>query len=246
MEVTENTGSQLRDKIGLSGSTLKMIAIITMLIDHIGATIVLRILIQTQDPHMFLIYQILRKIGRISFPIFCFLLVEGFLHTHDVKKYALRLGIFAVISEIPFDLALTRDPSLYNEHQNVFLTLLIGLLVLAGLRYIECRLSMYSVAQMAAYLLCVSGGMALAYFLKTDYDYRGVICIVILYLSRNNRLLQCVLGALSFLWEIPASAAFVLIYLYNGKRGFQMKYFFYLFYPVHLLILYAVIRFMHL
>ena len=106
-------------RIGLTGSTLKLIAIVTMFIDHVGAAIVARILLQyradipvitaicgVMDYHtLYVVYMTLRTIGRIAFPIFCFLLVEGFLHTRDSRKYAMRLGIFALVSEIPFDLA---------------------------------------------------------------------------------------------------------------------------------------------
>ena len=98
---------------GLSGGAFKMIAIITMFIDHLGAT-VLRAIVRLpsvssvpESQKMWLaIYNLSRDIGRLAFPIFCFLIVEGFLHTRNVKKYAGRLFLFALISEIPFDLTL--------------------------------------------------------------------------------------------------------------------------------------------
>ncbi|MBP3544518.1 MAG: hypothetical protein J6J86_09845, partial [Lachnospiraceae bacterium] len=129
-------------KKGLAGSTLKIIAIITMFIDHIGAAIFenneITMCVMAKGEHAYVIWGladlVLRLIGRIAFPIFCFLLVEGFLHTRDVKKYALRLGAFCLISEIPFNLAFFGQP-LYAGHQNVFFTLLIGLLVLIGLKH---------------------------------------------------------------------------------------------------------------
>ncbi len=108
----------------IPGSTLKIIAMVCMLIDHTAAVLFDRILISRglldavnasdggasflSTGNTAVIYyadMIMRAIGRISFPIFCFLLIEGFMHTHDVKKYALNLGIFALVSEIPFDLA---------------------------------------------------------------------------------------------------------------------------------------------
>ena len=130
----------MENKKGISGSTLKMIAIVTMVIDHIGAAVLARLLMvnglgeldQTNADAIMLwlsangalywTYTIMRMIGRVAFPIFCFLLVEGFLHTHDVKKYAMRLGLFALISEIPFDLAFSSKILEFN-YQNVFFTL---------------------------------------------------------------------------------------------------------------------------
>ena len=128
----------MENKKGISGSTLKMIAIVTMVIDHIGAAVLARLLMvnglgeldQTNadaimqwlsaNGALYWTYTVMRMIGRVAFPIFCFLLVEGFLHTHDVKKYAMRLGLFALISEIPFDLAFS-DKILEFNYQNVFL-----------------------------------------------------------------------------------------------------------------------------
>ncbi|MDO5344621.1 MAG: TraX family protein [Lachnospiraceae bacterium] len=222
-------------KYGLSGSTLKIIAIITMLIDHTGATVVWALSRQpyiTADPEMVRavnhLYRLMRGVGRVAFPIFCFLLVEGFLHTHDVKKYAQRLFLFALISEIPFDFAL-KPRWFYPNKQNVYFTLLIGLLVLWGITVCS--------GQLVLQLLILVSGLLAASFLKTDYSYKGVFLIEVLYIFRFSRLYQCLGGAAAISWEMPAPAAFLPIYFYNGKRGISLKYFFYWFYPVHLVLL---------
>ncbi|MDD3361658.1 MAG: TraX family protein [Hespellia sp.] len=221
-----------------SGGTLKLIAIVTMLIDHIGAAI-LYYSVYTEAGIS--LYYATRRIGRIAFPIFCFLLVEGFLHTHDVKKYATRLGIFCLLSEVPFDLALTGNENSVWMHQNVFWTLLIALLVLVGLRLIENKIPVTASAwQGILTVLCIAAGCTLAYLMHTDYDYKGVLAICILYLLRAHRGRQVIAGALCFLWEPWALIGFIPILLYNGKRGMSVKYFFYLFYPVHLLLLYLI------
>ena len=118
------------ERKGFSGSELKMIAIATMLIDHIAATVIIRVLkFGGYNDSLYQLYRVMRNIGRIAFPIFCFLLVEGFMHTRDREKYALRLGCFAAISEIPFDLAFN-GKILEVGYQNVFFTLLLGLLTM--------------------------------------------------------------------------------------------------------------------
>ena len=211
---------------------------ITMLIDHIGACVFERGLLLVDeirnDAALFEMLRntdrILRLIGRVSFPIFCFLLVEGFLHTHDRKKYALRLFLFALVSEIPFDLAIMGrlfDP----VHQNVFFTLLIGLLAMMLCDYFRMQ------AQPVAQVLVLILAMVLAWALHTDYGYRGVLLIELLYIFRYDRMKQIVAGAVAFSWETTAPLAFIPVWFYNGQRGRQMKYFFYWFYPVHLLIL---------
>lgn len=104
-----------KKRLVLNGSTLKILAMVTMLIDHIGAAVLLRYLLDIRSHvasidaynQLVTLYQVLRGIGRIAFPIYCFLLVEGFQKTRNLKKYIMRLGIFAVIAEVPFDLCFT-------------------------------------------------------------------------------------------------------------------------------------------
>ncbi len=227
---------------GISGSTLKLIAVITMLIDHTGATVIravtrLPAVAGNPDLRSFWqnVYSISRDIGRIAFPIFCFLLVEGFLHTRSPRRYACRLLIFALISEVPFDLALKGNWYVPN-YQNVYFTLLIGLLVLIGIRYITNNETQHLLLA----VIPIAAGMVLAWRMKTDYGYKGVFLISVLYMMRQSRLYQCIAGAASIAWELPAPVAFIPVYFYNGRRGLSLKYFFYWFYPVHLLVLYAL------
>lgn len=236
---------------GLTGSALKWIAIITMFIDHIGAVLLeYGLLPQIANAVLggnafdflpadyqlwYHVDLVLRFIGRLAFPIFCFLLVEGFQHTKDVKKYALRLGIFALLSEVPFDLAVS-NTTFDLSSQNVFFTLLIGLLVLWGMSYFEQTLS----PQMAPLRFLVAAtGMLFAEFLQTDYSAFGVLLIVLLYELRNSRKLQCIFGAVvAFFSSYTAPLAFIFVYFYNGERGKHLpKYVFYIFYPAHLLLL---------
>lgn len=252
--------------VGISGSTLKLIAIITMFIDHTGATVLRAILNHPSFMNRFLnrgswieIYTLSRKIGRLAFPIFCFLLVEGFLHTRNVRKYSFRLFLFALISEIPFDIAL-KGSWYFPQKQNVYFTLLIGLLVLIGFSYCEqlpkkfltssekeSRFPARLAAAVPAVILALCilhTGMEFAKWLDTDYSYKGVFLIAVLYLLRRFRLLQCAAGAAAVTWELPAPIAFLPILFYNGTRGRQMKYFFYWFYPIHLLFLYAAAHYL--
>ncbi|MCD8335998.1 MAG: conjugal transfer protein TraX [Lachnospiraceae bacterium] len=227
---------------GISGSTLKLIAIITMFIDHTGATVIRSLTSLSASASNTALrsawirgYNLSRDIGRLAFPIFCFLLVEGFVHTRNPRKYAGRLFVFALISEIPFDIAL-KGSWFYPDKQNVYFTLLIGLLVLMGIRWITDdgkRPILLSVLPIAL-------GMFVALKLDTDYNYKGVFLIAVLYLTRQVRLYQCIGGAAAIAWELPAPLAFIPVWFYNGKRGISLKYFFYWFYPVHLMLLYVI------
>lgn len=231
---------------GLNGSTLKTIAMITMMIDHIGAFLLLyatALYHQGTDlfPNAQMWYQVTRQIGRTAFPLFCFLLVEGFVHTRDSSLYLARLMVFALLSEIPFDLAVS-NKMISWKNQNVFFTLALGLgmmIVLRGLeRYREKKgkkLSFWGLDLPWA-------GVALAFviaaeLIECDYGGYGILLIAIFYCTRKHRLFGCMVGYLVFLWEPFCLPAFLLILFYNGQRGKQMKYLFYAFYPVHLLVL---------
>lgn len=224
---------------GISGSTLKIIALVSMLIDHIGASLItIQLGIHYSEP-LYRIFVVMRYfIGRLAFPIYCFLLVEGFQKTGNRSKYAGRLFLFALISEVPFDLAFNRC-AVYPEHQNVFFTLWAGLLVIWGMEEMERRISSLWL-RWSGYVVIVAAGAFLAEVFAFDYGAKGILPIVVLYLFRENKVGQMIAGFVAFLWEYTASAAFVLVALYNGKRGMKLKYVFYAFYPVHLLILYLL------
>ena len=210
-------------KIGINSFWLKIIAVTTMLIDHTGAVLFPRI-------------WTLRLIGRLAFPIFAFLLVEGFVHTKDIKKYILRIGIFALLSEIPFDRAFHDTWLEFRRGQNIFFTLGIGLLTLYFISKTKNRFLI---------LLISVAGMLTANFLNTDYGYFGILVILCFYLQRENRVLvatfNIVLNGVAGAPQEYASISSIPILLYNGKRGkYSLKYFFYIFYPLHLVILWLI------
>lgn len=234
---------------GLNGTTLKIIAVITMFIDHIGEVLIEGGILNgsmslslsdiasfSSKPVWWKLDLVMRFVGRIAFPIFAFLLVEGFLHTRDVKKYGTRLLIFGLLSEIPFDLAVFHTPFYYG-YQNVFFTLFFALLALSGMRKWEEKGILWN--QIATVVLCCCG----ASFLKSDYGAFGVVFVVLLYMTRENPRMQTIAGSLAVIWELPAVLAFIPIRLYNGTKGKgNFKYVFYAFYPLHLILLYGVWR----
>ena len=181
----------------------------------------------------------MRGIGRTAFPIFCFVLVEGLYHTHDVKRYLLRLFAFALVSEIPFDLALS-DRILEFGAQNVFFTLFLGLLSTALIKCVMEKQGWDMPLKLSLSVLIGIAAIWAAYFLKTDYSGMGILLILIFYVFRSDRVRACVVGYISMMWECLCFPAFICIYFYNGKKGNGNKWFFYLFYPVHLLLLYAL------
>lgn len=245
---------------GLTGSTLKIIAMAAMLIDHIGAAILARmllavttsaegvdaVLIQQWTLHyaeIYRVYSVLRLIGRIAFPIFCFLLVEGFRHTHNPRKYAMRLFLFAAISEIPFDLAFSAKV-LEFEHQNVFFTLAIGFVTMIVYKRVEEKEYQNQFVWFLLRIVTVLTGACMAEMLHTDYGMMGVLVIIVFYMARQNRFYQIACGMVLFIENITAWFAFLPILAYNGKRGLDVKWVFYVFYPAHLLILYGISCFM--
>lgn len=241
----------LEKPTGISGNTLKIIAVVSMCLDHIGASVIangillsynetkLEYALSTEAGQRWLqIYEVLRVLGRLAFPIFCFLLAEGFLHTKSLKKYRNHMLVFALISEIPFDLAVFHT-WFYPGAQNVYFTFFIGLLVLTVLEKFEGNGTYQAFA--------VFAGCGAAVLLRTDYSAEGVLFISTVYLLRQKPRLQAgVFGALAALGSsaqyFAGALALIPVRLYNGERGrLKIKYFFYWFYPVHLLLCFLLV-----
>lgn len=298
-------------KKGISGSTIKLIGIITMFIDHFAAALLTRMIIDRglfsvmysndqdaisqwlqENGLLFFGMQFLRMVGRLGFPIFCFLLVEGFGKTSNKLKYAVRLGLFALISEIPFDLAFSAKVLEFG-YQNVYFTLFLGFLAMcafdflgkqklpgavrwimsiAALAVIWVWMTLERMNVIVVGVCCfvtvlallvfgwkkgmdralILGGdllvlfllMLLADFLKTDYSGMGVLTIAVMYALRASRVGSMAAGCgvltVMALNEIWAFFTLIPVAKYNGERGLKLKYFFYAFYPVHLLLLWLV------
>ena len=221
----------------LSGSGLKIIAVTTMLIDHLaayywGQMAFFQTSLLTVGHRSVTLYMLLRLVGRLSFPIFAFLIVEGFLHTRDRMRYGRNLLLFALLSEIPWNLV--HSGTWHYPTQNVIFTLLLGYLGLCAIAYYK-----NDKPRMAG---CLLGLLALSVVLRCDYGCSGYGFILLLYALRNDKLLQAVIGSCVLGSRWIAGLAFIPINMYNGKRGFIKgpvgKYFFYIFYPLHLLIIY--------
>jgi hypothetical protein len=199
-------------------------------------------------------------IGRISFPIFAFMIVEGYFHTRNLKKYVGRLLLFAVISEIPFNLAMG-SRWFYPVHQNVLWSFLISI----GLIWLNERVKAKKI--LPRILVGVSTillGCLLGIITFVDFYHAGVLTVLAFYFFRRRKW-WCYIGQLVLLWYINvevlgglsyeivlggetyflsqqsfALLALIPIWLYRGKQGYHSKwlqYVYYAFYPVHLLIL---------
>jgi len=228
----------------ISQEGLKLLACVTMLLDHWAAVFV-------KD---YVPYMILRGLGRIAFPIFCFLLVEGAVRTRSRRKYALRLAVGAVLSELPFDLAFFGRITLL--HQKVMFTLLLGLGAI-------CAMDRRST--LSRKLLIAVPFLLLGALLQTDYGWHGVLLICLLYLARSASkpelaqlgaiILACAMIPSSRIsvFGIPVSlelagifAAFPIAAYRGAKRSRSriLQWAFYLFYPLHIGILWAFAAFL--
>lgn len=256
---------------GLTGFAIKIIATLVMLLDHLTAA-TFNMWIPFLYRNNFSLEEIeflrvsLRSIGRLSFPLFCFLLVEGFVYTKNIKKYLINMLIFGVISEVPFDMAVFNTKVNWG-HQNVYFTLFLGLVALIGIKSTGKNLILK--------LSIIVGLAVLASFLQTDYGFYGVLLIVFLYVYRENKIKKYILVSLvlilsyggdilltmikypkmvnDIIKSVPwgtyiayitfSILSFVIMELYNGKKGKSLnKYIFYGFYPVHLALL-GILRF---
>lgn len=248
----------------MSAFALRLFACAAMLLDHIGYCL------GTSHP----LYLPLRIVGRTAFPIFVFLIVNGFRHTSDRRRYALRLGVFALISQIPYSLFVNK-PSVWSSG-SVFFTLLLCLLTVwltDALRRSGRWRVLMPLPALTGFCLFYFG------FLRADYGAKGILMATVFYLFDGNRVLTAVGLLVALLYEQLLSAllallhllrgqsaglvaptqwqllqlfallALVPIFLYNGKKGGALRspaaakavqLGFYLFYPAHLLLLWAI------
>ena len=217
---------------------LKLLAMVSMVADHTavifsGADFLTTVLL-TAGGRGFTVYKILRTFGCLAFPIFCFLIAEGAAKTKNIRKYCVRLAVFAILSEIPFNLLVSQNV-FCAEKQNVYFTLLLGVLMIFVYENVRREVGkFFLMALLAVTAIC----------LKTDYGLKGVLLILVMYALRAKPALQAVLSYPLLSGGLPAMAAFIPINLYNGRRGFIRsacwKYAFYIFYPVHILLIIAI------
>lgn len=267
---------KIREKMGklqvLSGTSLKIIAAVTMAVEHFSKIVLEYILRTVWGPMMsngLLSYEeytridefirfTLYKVGNIAYPLFFFLISEGYRYTRDRKKYMARMLIFALITELPFDIGFfnflsTRDGTFpfYWKYQNVLFTYFFATAGLYGMDKIKERFAgaegKKRILPIFLTALCLIAAASLAELLQCDYGATGVALIVLFYWLRERRAFQA--GALLLFCllvnnELPnlfLITAAVLILLYNGKRGKDVHpYFFYVFYPAHIFLFYLV------
>ncbi|MDO4490648.1 MAG: TraX family protein [Lachnospiraceae bacterium] len=247
--------NQEQIRIRFTGNELKLLACLSMLTDHTA------LVFGFSGPAEFICRHL---IGRLAFPVFAFLLVQGFLHTGNSKRYFQNLFLFALLSELPYDLALfcgansretasfsgflqLLDPKLLSgffTHQNTLFTLSLGLLMLLAIKKTEAlllrRASAYDRISLARLLVILLFG-SLSQRLGLDYGFMGMACIGAMYCFRGSRkqaaFWGCICLQLDFFSMPGAFLSLIPLSLYNGERGRGRKYFFYLFYPLHLLLL---------
>lgn len=221
----------------ISGNILKYIALISMTIDHIGCV-------------LFPDITFLRYLGRLAFPIYCFLLVEGFYYTSNRKRYRYRLAFFALLSELPFNLAIFHT-TIYLQHQNVFFTLFLGFCLLESVDAYRIRTNATPDTPMGFEYLLLILFVLIAEVLRTDYGGTGILLIFAIFVFHNqfiklavaHVLLQtCVLGGIQWF----SNLALIPIYFYSPEchkpYSTVSKYFFYIYYPFHLVVLYLISR----
>ena len=220
----------------LSNFDLKVIALVTMTIDHIG------VIFGT------IFYDIMRAVGRISFPIFAFLLTEGFIHTKSFTKYFLRILALAFISELIYDYFFF-DTLYYPDANNIFFTLALGLITLylfnkskkLVAKFCDTRIeSKLILSMMYVFIIVIMG--AIASYLNFDYGVLGILIISFFYLFKDHYLLLVLsIGLATLLFDSPVQLfsliSLIFIYLYDKRLGKKCKWFFYFYYPVHILVL---------
>lgn len=225
----------------LSGSTLKLIACISMLADHLAKFYFTKfdwanVVWFSIAGRSMSLSQLMIMFGRFAFPLFAFLLVEGFLHTSNRRKYGLNLIILALISEIPFNLM--QGHTLMFSKQNVMFTLLLGYLAMCSLEYFKNKPVISLVLLLVMFFI--------SRYFQADYRTAGFIFILLMYGLRKERVIRTVACPVLLQMKLMVFLSLLLTCLYNEKRGFIktpfLKYCFYAFYPVHMLLIYFLAR----
>lgn len=230
--------NQLKPYQILSGAQLKYIAFISMLIDHTNNALITPML--NGKGALLYISNAFSIIGRIAFPIFMFFLIEGFFKTRSRKKYLASLLIFGLISEVPFDMFVSRTFFEPNWNNMMFtLALCLGVIWLID----SLRAKLKSTLLWFITSLPILGiSCFIATWLSLDYDYHAILAAYIFYILRKKPIIGAGLGYISIIKELWSILGFGLTIAYNGERGRQYKWLNYAFYPVHLLIL-GILRF---
>lgn len=247
-----------RREIGFSHNALIIIAMFTMFLDHFALTIIQNSKLFGYDAGLYAsaisipegkkwltIYSVLRTIGRISFPIYSFLIVEGFRKSNNVFKYILRVFILAIISEIPYDMMVFNH--LYSfEVQNVLFTYVVALIMLSIMRVMsDWPVVLTIIPAIIAQMIVL--------FLKTDYKEWGILLIYVLYIFRNDLNVKCLLTLI--ITAIMTAGKYYgfgivsvfFIFFYDGTKGYlNLKRIHYLFYPIHMLILFLIVYFSYI
>ncbi len=233
---------------GLTGNQLKLIGIAAVLIDNLGAVVIQGVILrggaaeiyQTAafgEGHVWVIAgQVCRYVGRLGFPILGFLTAEEFVRARDRRGYGARMLVSALVSEVPFDLAVY-GRVIYPQYQNMLFTLFIGILVMAV---------MEETKNLPVRAFALAAGCAVSWVGQCDYNVLGVLFITAMYAFRRNDLARLGSGiglcaAESVSCYCVSALSFVPIVMYNGRRGtLQLKYLLSIFYPVHLLALWGI------
>jgi len=254
--VSNKLHSSAVNRFDLSAAALHIIAMTLMLMDHLWAT-----LLPAQEW--------LTCAGRLAFPIFAFMAVEGYFHTRSFKKYALRMLLFAVLSEVPFDL-MYGGTWFYPVHQNVIWTLLLGLLGIHLMEIVRKKQKIW-LTLLVSVLVVAAGGL-LGTLCMVDYYGVGVLTVFLFYFFRGRKW-WCLLGQAAALYWVNvellgglmypvqllgmdlelcqqglALLALIPIWLYRGRQGYHSKPFQYAcygFYPIHMLVLVLALNFVN-
>lgn len=238
----------INQKFTVSSFTLHILAMTFMLCDHLWAI-------------LFPAEEWLTCVGRAAFPIFAFMIVEGYTHTHDLRRYLLRIFFWACLSEIPFDL-MYGDSSFYPYHQNVLWTFFLSLLLIALIE--KCRSRFHPLAAVPLSLMLAALGAVIGYLTMVDYYGAGILMVLVFYFFRGqdwkNRFIQLLCMYLlnvellgGYYYAVPlfgheiefvqqgfAMLSLIPIWLYRGRQGYHSKpfqCFCYAFYPVHIIVL---------